>query len=74
MSKNNPTLQINAVKPRTPRCSVCGQEFGSEGFAHDLIDSFAIHVRRHHMDQNFLHDNPLRRAQAGANDAQRKHR
>lgn len=28
---------------------MCGLEFGSEGFATNLIEAFALHVRRRHM-------------------------
>jgi hypothetical protein len=49
MLKNEPTLRINVFKRGNPRCSVCGQEFGSEGFANNLIEAFALHVRRRHM-------------------------
>jgi hypothetical protein len=52
MSSEKPTLRINPLRPRNPRCSVCGCRFGSEGFAEDLIDAFALHVRRHHMREN----------------------
>ena len=37
--------QCSFLKERT-RCSVRGQEFGSEGFASSLIDAFGSHVRR----------------------------
>jgi len=47
-----PTLRINTLRPRNPRCSVCGRSFGSEGFAQDLIDAFALHVRREHLREN----------------------
>ncbi len=49
MPKGEPTLRINIFKRGNPRCSVCGQEFGSEGFAKDLIEVFALHVRSRHM-------------------------
>jgi len=51
MSKNEPTLRIGIFKRENPRCSVCGEEFGSEGLAWGLLDAFALHVRRRHMDQ-----------------------
>jgi len=53
MSDDKPTLRINILGKRNPRCSVCGQEFGSEGFARALIDAFALHVRRQHMEEDF---------------------
>jgi len=49
MLKSDATLRINIFERRNPRCSVCGQEFGSEGFATNLIEAFALHVRRRHM-------------------------
>ncbi len=48
MLKSEPTLRIDMFEPGNPRCSVCGQEFGSEGFAKSLIEAFALHVRRRH--------------------------
>jgi hypothetical protein len=50
MSKNEPTLRIGIFKRENPRCSVCGEEFGSEGLAKGLLDAFALHVRRRHMN------------------------
>lgn len=50
MLKSEPTLKINIFEPGNPRCSVCGQEFGSEGFANSLIEAFALHVRRRHLE------------------------
>jgi hypothetical protein len=29
---------------------VCGEEFGSEGLARDLLEAFALHVRRRHSE------------------------
>ena len=52
MLKSEPTLRINIFEPGNPRCSVCGQEFGSEGFANNLIEAFALHVRRRHMQDD----------------------
>jgi hypothetical protein len=49
MLKNEATLRINIFKRGNPRCSLCGQEFGSEGFANSLIEAFALHVRHRHM-------------------------
>jgi hypothetical protein len=49
MLKSEATLRINIVERGNPRCSVCGQQFGSEGFATNLIEAFALHVRRRHM-------------------------
>ncbi|MGA8442390.1 MAG: hypothetical protein WB762_16380 [Candidatus Sulfotelmatobacter sp.] len=49
MLKSEATLRVNIFEPANPRCSVCGQEFGSEGFANNLIEAFALHVRRRHM-------------------------
>ncbi|MFY9789615.1 MAG: hypothetical protein WA474_10455 [Candidatus Sulfotelmatobacter sp.] len=49
MLKSEATLRINIVERGNPRCSVCGQEFGSEGFASNLIEAFVLHVRRRHM-------------------------
>jgi hypothetical protein len=49
MVRTEPTLRINIFKRGNPRCSVCGQEFGSEGFTNSLIEAFALHVRRQHM-------------------------
>lgn len=50
MLKSEPTLRINVFERGNPRCSACGQEFGSEGFAHSLIEAFALHVRRRHIE------------------------
>lgn len=47
--KSEATLRINIFKRENARCSVCGQRFGSEGFANNLIEAFARHVRRWHM-------------------------
>jgi tRNA(Ile2) C34 agmatinyltransferase TiaS len=49
MLKNEATLRINIFKRGNPCCSLCGQEFGSEGFANSLIEAFALHVRQRHM-------------------------
>ena len=49
MRKSEATLRVNIFERGNPRCSVCGQEFGSEGFAHNLIEAFALHVRRRHL-------------------------
>jgi hypothetical protein len=51
MLKSEATLRINIFERRNPRCSVCGQEFGSEGFATNLIEAFALHVRRRHVQE-----------------------
>ncbi|MFZ0772539.1 MAG: hypothetical protein WCA49_15175 [Candidatus Sulfotelmatobacter sp.] len=48
MLKSEPTLRINIFERGNPRCSG-GQEFGSEGFANNLIEAFALHVRRRHL-------------------------
>jgi hypothetical protein len=52
MLKSEPTLRINILRRGNPRCSVCGQEFGSEGLTISLIDAFALHVRRRHMGED----------------------
>jgi hypothetical protein len=44
-------LQINIPRQGNPRCSICGEEFGGEGLARDLIVAFALHVRRQHPDR-----------------------
>jgi hypothetical protein len=49
MLKSEATLRINIFERGNPRCSVCGQEFGSEGLANNLIEAFALHVRRNHI-------------------------
>jgi hypothetical protein len=49
MLKSEATLRIDIFERGNPRCSMCGQEFGSEGFATNLIEAFALHVRRRHM-------------------------
>jgi len=59
MPKNEATLRINIFKRGNPCCSVCGQEFGCEGFANSLIEAFALHVRHHHM-QNEMSRNVVR--------------
>jgi hypothetical protein len=51
MAKNEPMLQINIPRQGNPRCSICGEEFGGEGLARDLIVAFMLHVRRKHMDR-----------------------
>jgi len=43
-------LRIGIFKRENPRCSVCGEEFGGEGLAKGLLDAFALHVRRRHMN------------------------
>jgi hypothetical protein len=48
--RNEPTLRIKLEKRGNPECSFCGTPFGSEGMARDLIDAFALHVRRQHLD------------------------
>jgi len=50
MLKGEATLRISIFERGNPRCSVCGQEFGSEGFANSLIEAFALHVRRRHLE------------------------
>lgn len=35
---------------------MCGHEFGSEGFATNLIEAFALHVRRRHMQDEMSGD------------------
>lgn len=52
MPKNEPVLRIDILKPENPRCSVCGQEFGSDGLVRCLIDAFALHVRPHHQRED----------------------
>ncbi len=52
MPKSEATLRIDIFERGNPRCSVCGQEFGSEGFATYLIEAFALHVRRRHMQDD----------------------
>ncbi|MGA9511910.1 MAG: hypothetical protein WBV55_25045 [Candidatus Sulfotelmatobacter sp.] len=49
MLKSEATLRINIFERGNPRCSMCGQEFGTQGFATNLIEAFALHVRRRHM-------------------------
>jgi hypothetical protein len=49
MLKSEATLRINIFRRGNPRCSVCGQEFGREGLTNSLIEAFALHVRRGHM-------------------------
>jgi hypothetical protein len=49
MLKAEATLRVNIFERGNPRCSVCGQEFGSEGFASNLLEAFALHVRRRHL-------------------------
>jgi hypothetical protein len=51
MPKNEPMLQINLPRQGNPRCSICGEEFGGEGLARDLIVAFVLHVRRQHVDR-----------------------
>jgi hypothetical protein len=51
MRKNEPMLRINIPSRGNPRCSACGEEFGGEGLARDLIAAFALHVRRQHVRQ-----------------------
>jgi hypothetical protein len=48
--RNQPTLKINLANRGNPECSFCGTQFGSEGMARDLINAFALHVRRQHLD------------------------
>jgi len=52
MLKSEATLRINIFERGNPRCSVCGQEFGSEGFATNLIEAFVLHVRRRHVQDD----------------------
>src|SRR5271154_278833 len=52
MPKNEPTLRVDILKRGNPRCSVCGQEFGSDGLARCLIDAFTLHVRRQHQRED----------------------
>lgn len=59
MLKNEATLRINIFKRGNPCCSLCGQEFGSEGFANSLIEAFALHVRQRHM-QDEINRNVMR--------------
>jgi hypothetical protein len=59
MLKNEATLRINIFKRGNPCCSVCGQEFGSEGFANSLIEAFALHVRHRHL-QDEMNQNVVR--------------
>jgi hypothetical protein len=59
MLKNEATLRINIFKRGNPRCSLCGQEFGSEGFANSLIEAFTLHVRQRHM-QDAMNRNVVR--------------
>ncbi|MFZ0292247.1 MAG: hypothetical protein WAL52_01490 [Candidatus Sulfotelmatobacter sp.] len=56
MLKSEATLRINIFERRNPRCSMCGHEFGSEGFATNLIEAFALHVRRRHMQDEMSGD------------------
>lgn len=51
MQKNEPMLQINMPRQGNPRCSICGEEFGGEGLARDLIVAFVLHGRRQHPDR-----------------------
>jgi len=55
MPKNEPALRISILKRGNPRCSVCGEEFGSEGLTKALIDAFALHVRRRHVGRARSH-------------------
>jgi hypothetical protein len=60
MFKSEATLRVNIFERGNPRCSVCGQEFGREGFAKNLIEAFALHVRRQHI-QSDMSRNVVRR-------------
>ncbi|MGB8987628.1 MAG: hypothetical protein WCC37_13595 [Candidatus Sulfotelmatobacter sp.] len=52
MLKSEATLRIDIFERGNPRCSMCGHEFGTEGFATNLIQAFALHVRRRHMQDD----------------------
>ena len=55
MQKNDPTLRVDILERGNPCCSVCGQEFGSDGLVRCLIDAFALHVRRLHRREDAVY-------------------
>jgi hypothetical protein len=52
MRRAEPTLKIDFLARGYPVCSLCGMRFGTEGMTRSLIDAFALHVRRQHLDAN----------------------